>query len=73
MGDDLGRNKGGSTPLPSCPLTQCHAQGAHGLWELSVNKAYHADLLEDLLEALVTQLASPELQVSLPMHSVLQC
>lgn len=44
-------------------------QGAHGLWELSVNKAYHADLVEDLLEALVAQLACPDLQVSHSRHS----
>lgn len=38
-------------------------QGAHGMWELSVNKAHHADMVEDLLEALVAQLACPDLQV----------
>ena len=38
-------------------------QGAHGMWELSVNKAHHADMVEDLLEALVTQLACSDLQV----------
>lgn len=48
------------------------AQGAHGLWELSVNKAYHADLVEDLLEALVPQLACSDLQVSLLLHSLVQ-
>ena len=47
------------------------AQGAHGLWELSVNKMYHADMVEDLLEALVAQLACPDLQVS-PTHHMLQ-
>ena len=38
-------------------------QGAHGMWELSVNKAHHADIVENLLEALVAQLACPDLQV----------
>ena len=38
-------------------------QGAHGMWELSVNKTHHADMVEDLIEALVAQLASPDLQV----------
>jgi len=33
------------------------------MWELSVNKAHHADMVEDLLEALVAQLACPDLQV----------
>ena len=33
------------------------------MWELSVNKAHHADMVEDLLEAVVAQLASPDLQV----------
>lgn len=33
------------------------------MWELSVNKTHHADMVEDLLEALVAQLASPDLQV----------
>ncbi|KAL0031473.1 hypothetical protein WJX77_002181 [Trebouxia sp. C0004] len=38
-------------------------EGAHGMWELSVNKAHHADMVEDLLEALLVQLACPDLQV----------
>ena len=38
-------------------------QGAHGVWELSVNKVHHADMVEELLEALVAQLANPDLQV----------
>lgn len=38
-------------------------QGAHGVWELSVNKLHHADMVEDLLEALVAQLANADLQV----------
>ena len=46
--------------------SHCGPQGAHGLWELSVNKMYHADLVEDLLEALVAQLACPDLQVCFP-------
>lgn len=50
-----------------------HTQGAHGLWELSVNKAYHADLVEDLLEALVAQLACPDLQVSSHLHFTMLC
>ena len=44
------------------------------MWELSVNKTHHADMVEDLLEAVVAQLASPDLQVChqllapVPMH-----
>ena len=38
-------------------------QGAHGMWELSVNKRHHVDMVEDLLEALVAQLANADLQV----------
>lgn len=38
-------------------------QGAHGVWELSVNKLHHADMVEDLLEALVAQLPNADLQV----------
>ena len=33
------------------------------MWELSANKTHHADMVEDLLEAVVAQLASPDLQV----------
>ena len=33
------------------------------MWELSVNKMHHADMVEDLLEALVAQLANTDLQV----------
>lgn len=33
------------------------------MWELSVNKLHHADMVEDLLEALVAQLANADLQV----------
>lgn len=33
------------------------------MWELSVNKVHHADMVEDLLEALVAQLANADLQV----------
>ena len=33
------------------------------MWELSVNKVHHADMVEDLLEALVTQLGNTDLQV----------
>ena len=47
-------------------------QGAHGMWELSVNKAHHADMVEDLLEALVAQLACPDLQVCI-LHSHCLC
>lgn len=47
-------------------------QGAHGMWELSVNKAHHADMIEDLLEALVAQLAGPDLQVCI-LHSHCLC
>lgn len=43
-------------------------QGAHGVWELSVNKVHHADMVEELLEALVAQLANSDLQVSYTQH-----
>lgn len=46
-------------------LTGSALQGAHGVWELSVNKVHHADMVEDLLEALVAQLANADTQVQL--------
>ncbi|KAL3152292.1 hypothetical protein ABBQ32_001363 [Trebouxia sp. C0010 RCD-2024] len=44
-------------------VTQLQLEGAHGVWELSVNKVHHADMVEELLEALVAQLANSDLQV----------
>lgn len=39
-------------------------EGAHGMWELSINKEHHGDVERDKLAALVNRLSSPNLEVS---------
>jgi hypothetical protein len=49
--------------LLEAPGEELQLEGAHGLWELGINKEHHADISADTLAALVTGLSSPSVQV----------
>ena len=58
-----------STPAAGMVVQPCVPllQGVHGMWELCISKAQHADVEEERLEAVVASLHSPHTLVR-PRH-----
>jgi hypothetical protein len=47
------------------PSEQLQLEAARGVWELSINKAHHAEMDHASLSALVGRLCSPNIEVCL--------